>query len=43
VRLTGREMTELKELVAVPNPGAAWLLAMGALLLGAGLVRRGAR
>jgi hypothetical protein len=43
VRLTGREMTELKELVAVPSPRSGLLLAMGALLLGAGLVRRGAR
>jgi hypothetical protein len=40
VRLTGREMTELKERVAVPNPGAAVLVALGALMLtGVGLVR----
>lgn len=40
VRLTGREMTEIKPLVAVSNPGAVWLVAMGAMLLGGGVARK---
>lgn len=39
VRLTGREMTEIKPLVAVSNPGALSLLIMGAALLGGGVAR----
>lgn len=31
VRLTGREMTELKELAAVPQVGAGWLMGLGGL------------
>jgi hypothetical protein len=40
VRLTGREMTEIKPLVAVSAPGSAWLLGIGALLLAGGVVRQ---
>lgn len=40
VRLTGRQMTEIKPLVAVSNPKGSLLLGLGVLLLGvAGMVR----
>lgn len=39
VRLTGRQMTEIKPLVAVPNPSSSMLLGVGLLLGAVGMVR----